>query len=39
MTTRTNHLNLYAGLETTNGWNVLTSEEMERVKKLCEREK
>ena len=37
--TRTNHLILLKGLETTNGWNVLTNEEMERVKKLHTREK
>ena len=39
MTTRTNHLNLLEGLQSANGWNVLTNEEMERVKKLYEKEK
>ena len=39
MTTRTNHLVLYEGLQSTNGWNVLTNEEMECVKKLYEGEK
>jgi len=39
MTTRTNHLTLLEGLRSTNGWNVLTNEEMKRIKKLYEREK
>lgn len=39
MTTRTNHLILYNVLESTNRWNVLTNEEMERVKKLYDGEK
>ena len=39
MTTRTNHLTLLDGLEHTKGWNVLTNEEMERIKKLYEGEK
>ena len=39
MTTRTNHLVLLEGLQSANGWNTLTNEEMVRVKKLYEGEK
>ena len=39
MTTRTNHQILLEGLQSANGWNTLTNEEMERVKKLYEGEK
>ena len=37
--TRTNHLTLLEGLQSTNGWNALTNDEMDRVKKWYEKEK